>query len=177
MGLPDTDAWKDSTRGRERVKLVVEVLEEPRSVSEIADRADVGWETAKSELENLVEANAAREFGSEGSLTYAPDPRETFFAQIRDHMQEYTTNELEAQLTEHKERLEELEAEFDVGTAQEYREHLADDGLSADELREIRNVAATWEALELEYRVVKHALGISYDTQRFTDVNDDYVPA
>jgi len=66
MSEPNEEAWKDQYSGRERVRMVVEILDEPETVSAIADRADVVWATADSELETLVDENKAVEHTVDG---------------------------------------------------------------------------------------------------------------
>ncbi|RKD87641.1 hypothetical protein ATJ93_4536 [Halopiger aswanensis] len=84
------------------------------------------------------------------------------FDEVTDLIDEYSRDELESQLTELKTEQEELAAEYDVSSLTEFREQLAGEDLSAAELRERRNVVETWEAINTELRLVKHALQL-YD--------------
>lgn len=169
MSDPDAEAWKDATSGRERVRAVVEILEEPASVSEIAERADVAWATADSELERLVAENRATERDVDGSRKYAPNPVQQFLDQVLALIEEHDRDELERRLVDHQSRLESLREEHDAPSASEFRERLAAEDPSAAEMREIRTVASTWEALETERRLLKQALNFYDDVTRLSE--------
>jgi hypothetical protein len=85
------------------------------------------------------------------------------FDEVTDLIAAHSREELENQLTELKEEQEELAAEYDVSSLDEFRERLADEELSAAELRERRNVIAAWESIDTELGLVKHALQL-YDS-------------
>ncbi|WP_449405105.1 DUF7342 family protein, partial [Halopiger aswanensis] len=56
--------------GRERVRHVVELLDEPAPVQEIADRADVARTTADDELQRLQSDDWVRETTIDGTKAY-----------------------------------------------------------------------------------------------------------
>jgi hypothetical protein len=66
-----------------------------------------------------------------------------------------------------------LAAEYDVGSLAEFREQLADENFSAEELRERRNVIATWEAINTELGLVKHALQLYDDVVELSSPRTD----
>lgn len=162
MGDSDQRSWTDSMNGRERVRHVVELLDEPAPVQEIADRADVSRTTADDELQRLQSDDWVRETTIDGTKAYDLNPVRMLFDEVTDLIDEYSRDELESQLTELKTEQEELAAEYDVSSLTEFREQLAGEDLSAAELRERRNVVETWEAINTELRLVKHALQL-YD--------------
>lgn len=173
MTTLDPEAWTETTSGRERVRTVVETLEDPATVAEIAERADVAWATADSELDRLVAENRVRERDVDGATKYAPNPVRQFLGQILELIDDHDRDELEARLVDYQSRLESLREEHGANTSTAFRERLADDDRSAAEMREIRNVAATWEALETERRLVEHALRLYDDVTRVSDSDDD----
>lgn len=173
MPTPNPEVWNEQTSGRERVRAVVETLAEPVSVSEIADQADVAWATADSELDRLLAENQVREHGSNGQTKYTPDPVQQFLDQILELIEENSRDELESQLVDYQSQLESLQADHDANTASDFRERLMTDDRSAAELREIRNITATWEALETERRLTKQALNLYEDVVRFADADSD----
>lgn len=173
MSHPHPEAWEEHTTGRERVRMVVEILEEPATVTEIADQADVAWETANSELERLMAENLVDEHESDGQTTYGPNMVQQFLSQILDLIQEHDRDQLETQLVEYQEQVESLQAEYGAGTASEFRERLTDDDQTAEEMRDIRNVVSTWEALETEIRLTKQALNFYSDVERLSSWGDD----
>jgi predicted transcriptional regulator len=173
MSEPDPEAWEENTTGRERVRMVVEVLEEPATVTAIADEATVAWETANSELERMMAENLINEFEDDGKTKYGPDLVQQFLDQVLDLIRENDREELETQLVEYQERLESLQQEYDVESGSEFRARLTEEDRTAAEMREIRNVASTWEALETEIRLTKHALNFYEDISRLSSRGDD----
>lgn len=174
MTEPDPEAWKARTSGRERVRMVVETLSEPATVSAIADEADVAWATANSELERLLSENQVE--AHDGGSTYAPNPVRLFLDQVVALIDEHDRDELEAQLVDYQSRIESLQAEHDAESAAAFRERLTDESSAAD-MREIRDVAATWGALETERRLVKRALDFYDDVSRLSGDDHGAVPA
>ena len=166
---PDPDAWKKHTSGRERIRMVVDTLDGPATVNSIAERADVAWETADSEITRLKAENRVRE--TEAG-TYEPNPVQQFIDQILQLINERPKAELESHLEEYQVRVEELEGEYGVASAQELRERLTAEDVSAAEIREIRNVSDTWGALEMEIRLLKNALQL-YDDLSLLSQSDD----
>lgn len=174
MAETETDAWTDRTSGRERVRMVVETLDEPASVSAIAEEADVAWATANSELERLLAENQVE--AHDGGSTYGPNPVRQFLDQVLELIEEHDRNELEEQLVDYQTRIEALQEEHDASDAAQFRERITDDR-SADEMREIRNAASTWEALEAERRLVEQALNFYDDVSRLSGDDRGTVPA
>lgn len=158
MSEPDPDTWTDDITGRERVRMVVEVLDEPATVTDIAEEADVAWDTADSELDRMLAANRLTERTDDGRTTYGPDPVRQFFDQLLDLITENDRDELETRLVEYQQRRESLQAEHDAERVGEFRDRLTDEDRTAEEMRDIRNIASTWEALETEIRLTKDAL-------------------
>lgn len=162
MAEPNPGSWTESMSGRERVRHVVELLDEPTPVQEIADWADVSRATADDELQRLQSDDWVTETTVNGTKAYDLNPVRMLFDEVTDLITARSRDELESQLTELKEKQEELATEYEVNSLDEFREQLADEDLSAEELRERRNVITTWEAINTELGLVKHALHL-YD--------------
>lgn len=173
MSEPDEEAWKTQYSGRERVRIVIELLDEPETVTAIADRADVAWATADSELETLVAENKAEEHTIDGQTKYAPDPVQILIEEVLDLISENSRDELESTLVEHTAQIESLREEYEVETLSELRNKLVEDGLTTEKMRTIRNAASTWEALETEIRLLKHALQLYTDVTQLSDSDGD----
>jgi predicted transcriptional regulator len=173
MTKPNTEAWKEEFSGRERVRMVVETLEEPATVSDIANRADVAWGTADSELENLLAEQRVEKHAVDNKTKYGPNPVQMLIEEVLDLIDENTRDELESTLVEYTSQVESLQDKYEVETVSELRDDLVEEGLSADEMREIRNVASTWDTLESEIRLTKHALQLYDDVSRLSDSNGD----
>ena len=168
--MTSPDAWKEQTSGRERIQMVVDSLDEPATINAIAERADVAWQTADSEVKRLIRENRVRE-NEDG--TYEPNPVQQFLDQILELIEEHSKTELESQLETYQEQVEALEATYDATSAQELREALTDENISAAEIREIRTVSDTWGALEMEIRLLKNALQLYDDLARLSQSSDE----
>lgn len=173
MAEPESTHWEDEYTGRERVRTVVETLEEPAIVTEIANRANVAWVTADSELENLLAEQRVRKHEVDGKIKYGLNPLQQLFDELVDLITEHTREELETNLVEYQSQRESLQAEFDVGRLTELRDTLIQEDLSAEEMRAVRNAASTWETLETEIRLTKHALQLYDDVTRSLDSDGD----
>ena len=173
MADSNPGSWTESMSGRERVRHVVELLDEPTPVQEIADQADVSRATADDELQRLQSDDWVTETTVDGTKAYDLNPVRMLFDEVTDLIDAHSRDELESQLTELKEEQEKLATEYDVGSLDEFREQLTDEELSAAELREHRNVIATWEAINTELGLVKHALQLYDDVIELSSPQTD----
>ena len=173
MAESNPASWTEDMSGRERVRAVVEVLETPSPVQEIADRAEVSRTTAADELQRLQNDDWVIETTVDGTKAYDLNPVRMLFDEITDLIEEHSRDDLESQLTELKAEQEELAAEYDVSSLDEFRERFSSDDLSAEELRERRNVIATWEAINTELGLVKHALQLYGDVVELSSPRTD----
>ena len=168
-----SESWTESTSGRERVGHVVELLDGPTPVQEIADRADVSRATADDELQRLAGDDWVTETSVDGTKAYDLNPVRMLFDEVTDLIDDHSRDELESQLTELRDEQEELAAGYDVESLDEFREQLAEENFSAAELRERRNVIATWEAINTELGLVKHALQLYDDVVELSSPRTD----
>jgi hypothetical protein len=153
--------------------MVVETLDEPATVTEISDSADVAWATADSELDNLLAANKVQEHSTDGKTLYALNPVQMLFEEVLDLINENSRDELESTLVEYKSQIESLQSEYGVETLDGLRDTLVHEDLSAEEMQDVRNAASTWDALETEVRLTKHALELYEDVTRFSSSSGD----
>jgi len=173
MVEPNTAAWKADYSGRERVRMVVETLDDPATITEIAENADVAWGTADSELENSLAEKKVQEHIVDGKTKYAPNPVQMLVEEVLDLIYENSRDDLETTLVEYTAEIESLQTEYAVETLPELREKLVGQDLSAEEMREIRNAGSTWDALDTEIRLSKHALQLYEDVTRLSDADED----
>ena len=157
-----SESWNEDLSGRERIRRVVETLSGPTSVQKIADRADVSRVTAGDELKRLKRDDWVIERTVDGAKAYDLNPVRLLFDEVTDLIAEHSRAELEKKFTALKAEMESLEAEYDVDSFEEFRDAFADETIPAAELRARRNVIETWEALNTELDLVKHALHL-YD--------------
>jgi len=156
--MTENQSWKQDTSGRERVRYVVELFDEPKTVEKIADEAEVSRATADDELERLESDDWVKETTVDGKKAYDLNPVRMLFDEITNLIQDNSREELEEQLTKLEEERESLSQEYQANSLQELRESLANEDLSADEIHERRNIAETWEAVDSELRLIRHAL-------------------
>lgn len=173
MDGSDQRTWADALSGRERVRRVAETLEGPTPVGEIADRADVSRATADDELGQLAADDWVSETTVEGTKAYDLNPVRLLFDEVTDLIEAHSREELESQLAELTEEREQLSAEYDANSLSAFRDQLAEAELSAAEIRERRNVIETWEAIETERRLVRHALQLYDDVTELSSPRTD----
>ena len=173
MAESHSESWTEDMSGRERVRHVVELLEEPTPVQEIADRAAVSRATAADELRQLQSDDWVTETTVDGTQAYDLNPVRLLFDEVTDLIESNSRDELESQLTELKEEQEELADAYDVSSPDAFRDQIVEDELSSTELRERRNVIATWEAINTELRLVKHALQLYSDVVELSSPRTD----
>jgi len=173
MAESNPGSWTESASGRERVRHVVELLDGPTPVREIADRAEVSRATADDELRRLQSDDWVTETTVDGTKAYDLNPVRMLFDEVTDLIQANSRDELERQLTELTEEREAMLAEYDASSLEAFREELAAEQLSAEELRERRNVIATWEAINTELGLVRHALQLYDDVVELSSPRTD----
>lgn len=166
-------AWTERTSGRERIRQVVELLDGPTPVEEIADRAEVSRATADDELQRLQRDDWVRETTVDGLKAYDLNPVRLLFDEVTDLIETHSRDDLEDKLTELTEEREELATTYGVSSLDELQDQLATEELSAAELRERRNVIATWEGVNTERRLVKHALYLYEDVRELSSPQTD----
>lgn len=171
------DAWKSKTTARERVQMVVETLDEPASVNLIKDKANVAWDTAKKELERLEEEGRVQPVDEEGERRYVQNPVWLLFDEIVSLIDEHSRDELEQLLIQYQSELDDLQEEHDAERATEFRSQIGAEELDAEEMRDVRNIASTWEALETERRLISHALTLYEDVSEFEHRKDTGIVA
>lgn len=166
-------SWTDDTSGRERVRHVVETLTEPTPVGAIAERAEVSRATAADELQQLASDDWVTQTTVDGTQAYDLNPVRLLFDEVTDLIEDHSREELEQRLADLKHEQEELEAEYDADSLAEFREQLASEELSAAALRERRTTIETWEAINTELGLVKHALQLYGDVTELSSPHTD----
>jgi DNA-binding Lrp family transcriptional regulator len=163
MSNPDTGNRNGEESVYEDILRVIETLDKPKTISAIADRADVAPEAVDEVIEQLLTENTVKKYVVGGEEKYGPDPVQILFKHIEGLVREKSRGELEASLIKYTSQVESLQAEYDVETLSELRAKFVEEDLTAEEMREVRNVVSTWEALETEIRLSKHALQLYED--------------
>lgn len=173
MTEPVPDSWTDDTSGRERVRQVAETLTEPTPVEQIAERAEVSRATATDELQQLASDDWVTETTVDGTQAYDLNPVRLLFDEVTDLIDEHSREELEQRLTDLKADQEDLAADYDADSLAAFRDDLAAAELSATELRERREAIETWEAINTDLGLVKHALQLYDDITELASPRTD----
>ncbi|PCR89666.1 DUF7342 family protein [Natrinema ejinorense] len=144
----DLRAWTEEMTAHERVRAVVELLDEPTTVEEVAERADVSCEEVDSELGRLQNEALVRFEEVDGEPHVRPDVSNLFREDIERLVDNHDRGELESELQAMLGEREELRDVYDVDSASDL----------PDDKQEMQNVASTWEALEADIRLYQYAL-------------------
>ena len=162
--------WSEGMDSEDRVRAVAEMLTEPRSASWVAEQAQVDYKTARKYLDKLVSDSRLRTTEREQTTLYYLDPRQQFFAEIGDLVEEHTKDELTTELTAMGARIEAWQDEYGVESPDELRTTL-DETLCTEERRERERVVDSWEYTEEMRMLVRHAIRLYDDLQQFTAAN------
>lgn len=169
MNSPESGLWTETTTGRERVRMVVETLTEPATVTAIANSAKVSWGTANSELKRMKAENWVLEVETNENTVYEPNPVRLFMDALLSLIQEHSQDELRNQLLDYQTRCEDIHDGFGTTDVSELHRQLSDDGRSDDETRKIRNATSTLEALNTELDLIRNALHLYDDISEHSD--------
>lgn len=167
MPTDSPSVWHDDMDSEDRVRAVAEMLTEPRSASWVAEQARVNYKTARKYLTKLVEDDRLLTTEHDQQTLYYPNPREQFFAEIGDLVDERTKAELTAELNAISRRIEDWQDTYDVKDADELRTTL-DESLDVEERREREQIIDTWEYNQEMRTLVRHAIRMYDDLHHFT---------
>lgn len=157
--MPD---WKDDLSSRERVRQIVETVTDPVSANWVKEQADVGWQTAKNELEQLADRGDLRRVEQDDDVRYVPDFTRLYTERIRELALELSREDLREEVIQAKEAIQEIKTEYAVDSRDELEESLSDEDVSAEEARERQRALREWEEVADELQLLDHALGL-YD--------------
>lgn len=157
--MPD---WKDDRSPRERVRQIAETVTDPVSANWVSEQADVGWQTAKDELEQLVDRGDLRRVDQGEDVRYVPDFTRLYTERIRELALSFTREELREEIVEAKGEIEVIQSEYAVESRDELEASLSDEDVSADEARTRQRAVREWEEIADELQLLEHALSL-YD--------------
>ncbi|MFT4921391.1 MAG: hypothetical protein ACI8XM_000588 [Haloarculaceae archaeon] len=160
-------SWTDDLSARERVREIATALTEPRSVEWTREEAQISsWQTAKDELEMLVEFGQLQAVeGDDGNTKYAPNYQLRYFDELIELINTHTREELREEIADIQEGIDEWKAEFGVESRDELESTLTGDDLDSEEIRERNRALRRWERYEDNKRLLKHGLEL-YDDAR-----------
>ena len=160
-------SWTDGLSARECVREIATTLTQPRSVEWVRDESQISsWQTAKDELEMLVEFGQLHAIeGDDGNTKYAPNYQLRYFNEVAELINDHTRDELREEIATIEELLDEWRAEYDVESRDELESTLTEGDVSTEEIRERNAILRQWERYEGNKRLLKHALEL-YDDAR-----------
>ena len=167
MTDPGLGSWSDNLSARERVREIATTLTEARSVEWVREEAQISsWQTAKDELEMLVEFGQVQAVeGDDGNTKYAPNYQIRYFNEVTELINSHTREELREEIASIQGLIDEWKREFAVNSRDELEATLTDDGLDSGAIRDRNRVLRKWERYEDNKRLLKHALEL-YDDAR-----------
>ncbi|AWB28501.1 DUF7342 family protein [Halococcoides cellulosivorans] len=155
--------WKDDLSPRERVRQIAETVTDPVSPNWVAEQAEVGWQTAKDELEQLADRGDLREVDQDGDVRYVPDFTRLYTERIRELVLSFSREELREELVQAKEDIQDIQSEYDVESRSELEASLSDEDVSAAEARERQQSLRELEEIVDELQLLEHALSLYED--------------
>lgn len=163
------DSWTTGLTARERVREIAMTLTGPRSVEWVKDEAQISsWQTAKDELEMLVEFGQVQTVeGDDGYTKYVPNYQLRYFNEVTVLINDHSRDELREQVADVQEEIEAWKAEFEVESRRELETTLTDEelDLASEEIRRRNAVIRRWDRYEDNKRLLEHALQL-YDDAR-----------
>ncbi|WP_459888270.1 DUF7342 family protein [Halostagnicola bangensis] len=161
------ESWTDGLTARERVREIATTLTQPRSVEWVKEEAQISsWQTAKDELEMLVEFSQIRAVdGDDGNVKYAPNYQRRYFDEVAELINTHTRDELREQIADIQAEIDEWADEFAVETRSDLEGTLTDEELTSAEIRRRNSILRQWERYEDNKRLVKHALQLYDDAK------------
>lgn len=161
------ESWTTGLTARERVREIATTLTEPQSVEWIREQAQISsWQTAKDELEMLVEFGQLQTVaGDDGNTKYAPNYQLRYFQEVTELINNHTRDELREQIADIQEEIDGWKADFDVDSRAALETTLTDEGLASEEIRRRNTVIRQWDRYEDNKRLLKHALQLYEDAR------------
>jgi hypothetical protein len=157
-------------------------LTEPRSVEWVRKEARVSsWQTAKDELEMLVEFGQVQTIeGDDGNTKYAPNYQRRYFDEVAELINDHTREELREEIASVQADIDKWKSQFGVESRDALEATLTDDDLDSEEIQERNRILRQWERYEDNKRLLKHALELYADARELypgqNDSSDSSVP-
>lgn len=158
-------SWSERLSAAERVRMVAETVDEPRTANWVAEEAEVAHETARKYLDRLSEDGRLLAESDGDRTVYRPDPVGQYLTETRELYDGHTPEELTDSLAAMNDDIRSWREAYGVETPNELRASVAD-AADVEEERERRRVAREWERLRYRRQVVEDALRLH---DRFPD--------
>ena len=156
------ERWVEETSAFDRVRAVAFALQQPRTASEIAERAHVAEKTARDHLGRLVEMDLLLETDDATPVTYYPDPGYMRYREVRTLAHEHDRDTLTEMAATLKGDIEDWREEFGVDTPAQLRASVARLDVPEHEVYDRQKAAEDWEFTEYRLGLIEDALA-GYD--------------
>ncbi|WP_135823945.1 DUF7342 family protein [Halorussus ruber] len=157
-GPQAAETWVEQTSAFDRVMSVALSVSDPKTAKSIANEAYVAETTARNHLERLVELRVLTSATANGTTTYSPNSGYLRFRKLSELVEQYDKDEIVKRLADLKADIEVWEDEYGVDDPDELRVKAAADGVSAEETRELLQIASEWESREHEKFMMRDAI-------------------
>jgi hypothetical protein len=175
MSNQNLGTWTDGLSARERVREIATTLSSPRSVEWVRKEAQISsWQTAKDELEMLVEFDQIHAIESDdGNTKYAPNYQQRYFGEVAELINTHTRAELREEIAAIQTEIDEWKTRFDIDSRDALESTLTEETLTSDAIQERNRILRRWERHTDNKRLLKHALEL-YDDARdmYPEQND-----
>jgi len=167
MGERGLASWTEGLSARERVREIATTLTQPRSVQWVQDEAQISsWQTAKDELEMLVEFGQVHVIErDDGNTQYAPNYQRRYFSELTDLINNHTRAELHEELAAIQEQIDDWQTRFDVDSRDDLESTLTESDLSGEEIHTRNTILRRWKHYEANKKLLKHALELYGDAR------------
>lgn len=152
------EAWKEHTKGIERVIQVVLTLDEPKTAGWVSEEALVSERPTREHLEMLADLGVVASLKTHGVTKYSPDHAFLRFRDISQLVERHDRDTLMEEVEGHKAKIESIKEDHDVETPDELRARVVDDDVAAEEVSYYKQLASEWETLQHELSLYKEAL-------------------
>ncbi|QCJ45955.1 ArsR family transcriptional regulator [Haloprofundus sp. MHR1] len=154
---PGSALWKAQTSAFDRVRSIAVTLDQPRTADWIADQALVAGNSARDHLERLAEMGVLQIVSGDQALMYQPDPLYTRMQALRELLDSRSRDDLVGLRAALQEQLEDWREEYNVVSSGEIRTRAAQTE-TAQETRELREIASDWALIQYRLRLVEDAI-------------------
>lgn len=151
------EAWKEHTTAFDRVRSIVEAVDQPRSANYIAEEAAVSETTAHNHLKRLAEMNIIRTVTGETATYYELDPLYGRFRTLRKLIENNTHQELLELKADLQQQIEDCQEQYEVHSPTDLRAR-ATETETAAETMELIEEAGDWELSRYQLSILEDAI-------------------
>lgn len=149
------DEWKQETTTRERVRSVVQRIQEPTPASTIADQARASEPVVRDTLADLVDIGLVETLETGQGTLYKRNDQMYIYKQVVELQEAYDEDELVTKLQDLKETVNSLRSKYNVESPTELAQELDPDDTDGWEDH------TTWQTAQKNLYLAKAAISFS----------------